>query len=96
MAAIPSVPTFTEAGLPGLDVKYWNGMFAPAGTPSAIIDKLSTEVGRILALRDVKEKLLTRGLEVFYSSAPEFSALVKADMAKYEKVIRSANIRITK
>jgi len=92
--ALPQVPTFTQAGLPGFDVGYWQGILVPAGTPRAIIDKLSAEVVRIVALPDIKEKLDSQGFAPFVSNADQFAALLKSDMAKYAKVIKAANIKI--
>jgi len=94
MSALPEVPTFTEAGLPGYDVSSWYGIIAPAGTSKEIIDKLSAEIARILALPDVKEKLDSQGFQPFVSTPAAFSALMKADMAKYAKIIKIANIKI--
>ncbi len=93
LASLPQVPTFAEEGLPEFEAKAWFGIFAPAGTPKAIIDKLSTEIGRTLALSDIKEKLAGQGLEPFISTPEEFAALVSADLARYAKVIKTANIK---
>ena len=93
MPALPQVPTFTEAGLPGFDVKFWFGVLAPAGTPKEIIDKLSTEIAKILALPDIKENLLSQGMEPFISSPEQFAALIKADMAKFGGIVKAANIK---
>jgi len=94
LAALPQVPTFKEAGLPGYDVKWWHGILAPAGVPRPVIDKLSAEVAKILAMPDTKEKLLAQGLEPFISSPDQLAALMKADMAKWGKVIKDANIKM--
>ncbi len=94
LAALPNVPTFSEAGLPGYNVKWWHGILAPAGVPRAVIDKLSAEVAKILATPDTKEKLLAQGLEPFISSPDQLAALMKADMAKWGKVIKDANIKM--
>ena len=94
LAALPNIPTFSEAGLPGYDVKWWHGILAPAGVSRAVIDKLSTEVARILAMPDTKENLLAMGLEPFISSPDQLAALMKADMAKWGKVIKDANIKM--
>ncbi len=91
--ALPQVPTFTEAGLPGLDVKLWYGVLAPAGTPKPIIDRLSNELATILAAPDFKEKLASQGVEPFISTSEQFAALIKTDSAKYAKIIKSANIK---
>lgn len=92
--ALPQVPTFTEAGVPGLDVKTWFGVFAPPGTPKPIVDRLSGEIVRILSTPDVKEKLLAQGMEPYVTTADEFAAIVKADVAKYGQVIKAGNIKI--
>ena len=93
-SSLPQVPTFTEAGLPGFYVGYWNGVLAPAGTPKAIIDKLSAEIGRILATPDAKDKLLSQGLDPFISTPEQFAALMKADMLRFANIIKSANIKL--
>ena len=94
LAALPQMPTFAESGLPGFDVKTWNGVLAPAATPKQIIDKLSTEIGSILATPDAREQFDGQGLHTFISTPDQFAALMKSDMAMYLKVIRSANIKI--
>ena len=91
---LPQVPTFPEAGLPGFEVSFWQGVLAPAGTPKAIIDKLSAEIGRILALPEMREKLASQGAEPFITTPEQFGALMKADMARYAKVIKAANIKL--
>lgn len=93
LSVLPQLPTFTEAGLPGFDAKAWLGVLAPAGTPREIIDKLSTEIAKILALPEVKEKLIGQGLDPFYSTPDQFAALIKADLAKFAKIIKAANIK---
>ena len=91
--ALPQVPTFTEAGLPGLDVKIWFGALAPAGTPQEIIAKVSTEIAKILATPEFKEKLDSQGMEPFISSPDQFAKLIRAEMAKWGKVIKAAGIK---
>jgi len=91
---LPQVPTFTEAGLPGYDVKIWWGVLAAAGTPQPIVDKLSTEIAKILATPDIKEKLDSQGVVPFLSTPDQFAALMKADTAKWARVIKTANIKL--
>ena len=93
LAALPQMPTFTEAGLPGFDVKYWQGVFAPAGTPEEIINWLSVEIAKIMRATDVREKLAAQGLDTFTSTPAQFAALVKADLANYSRIIKEANIK---
>ena len=92
--ALPQVPTFTEAGLPGLDVKPWFCVLAPAGTPKTIINKLSTEIARIVAMPDVQEYLAKQGMDPFSSTPEQLAALMRTDLAKWAKVIKTANIRL--
>jgi len=92
--ALPQVPTFTEAGLPGYSIGYWIGVLAPAGTPKAIIDRLSNEIGRILAMPDTKEKIAAQGMGSLISTPEQYASLLKADTAKWGKVIKTANIKL--
>jgi len=94
LAALPEVPTFTEAGVPGLEMKNWYGILAPAGTSRAIRDKLSSEIARILAMSDVKERLDSLGAEPFISNPDRFAELMKADSARFGKIIKAANIKL--
>lgn len=90
---LPQVPTFTEAGLPGFDVKNWFGVVAPAGTPKAIIDRLAGEIARIVALPDTAQQLANQGVEPYAITPEKFAALMKADMAMFARVIKAANIK---
>ncbi len=94
LASLPQIPTFTEAGLPGFGVNTWFGILAPAGTPKEIIDKLSKEIARILNLPDIRHRLAALEMYPFISTPEQFAALMKADMAKYAKVIKAANIQL--
>lgn len=94
LGALPEVPTFTEGGLPGYNVASWHGVLAPAGTPKEIITKLSTEITKILRMPEINEKLASEGVEAFISTPEQFAALLKADMAKYARIIKTANIKL--
>ena len=72
----------------------WYGVLATGGTPRPVVDKLSLEVARILAVSDIREKLDGLGLAPFVSSADQFAAILKADIAKYAQIIRTADIRV--
>lgn len=93
-SSLPQVPTFTEAGLPGLDVKIWYGVLAPAGTPKPIIDKLATTLAAILAVPDFKENLESQGVDPFITTPEQFAALLKTDSVKYGKIVAAANIKM--
>ncbi len=92
-ATLPQVPTFAEAGLPGFTVSSWGGILAPAGTPKAITDKLSAEVGRILAMSDIREKLAAQGQEPFVSTPEQFASMIKDEMTRVAKLVKIANIK---
>jgi tripartite-type tricarboxylate transporter receptor subunit TctC len=94
LTALPQTPTFAEGGLDGFDVKTWHGVLAPAGTSRAIVDKMSAEIGALLAMPDVKEKLEAMGLTTMISTPEQFGAMIKSEIGLYRKVIRAANIRI--
>jgi tripartite-type tricarboxylate transporter receptor subunit TctC len=90
---LPQVPTFAEAGLPAFDMVGWTGLFAPAGTPKEIVDKISSEMARILATPEIADRLVNQGLEPFISNPEQFAALLKSDMARFAKLIKDANIK---
>lgn len=93
LLALPQVPTFAEAGLPGFEMKAWWGVLAPAGTAKAIIDKLSAEFAKILALPDIREKLASQDIEPYITTPERFGAVLRADMAKFAKIIKAAGIK---
>ncbi len=90
----PGLPTVAASGLPGYKVETINGIFAPAGTPSAIINRLNREIVRVLDTADVKEKLFSRGVEAVGSSPEQLAAAMKSEMAQTSKLIRDAGIRV--
>ena len=92
--ALPQVPTFTEAGLPGLEVKPWFFVLAPAGTPKPIISKLATEISRIVAMPDVQDFLAKQGMNPFISTTEQLAAMMKTELVKWAKVIKAANIKL--
>jgi tripartite-type tricarboxylate transporter receptor subunit TctC len=94
LAALPQLPTFSEAGLPNFDVSYWQGVVMPAGAPKPVIDKMSAEIARILAMPDVRERLVSQGAEPFVSTPAQLAAKIKADTVSYAKVIKTANIKL--
>jgi tripartite-type tricarboxylate transporter receptor subunit TctC len=93
-AALPQLPTYAEAGLQNYDPKNWQGILAPAGTPSAIVTKLSAEVAKILAMPDIREKLVNSGMEPYHTGPEKMAAQMKSDYAESAKVIKIANIKI--
>jgi tripartite-type tricarboxylate transporter receptor subunit TctC len=91
-ALMPDVPTLVEAGVRGYELPNWIGMYAPAGTPPAILTKLHAELVKILAMPDVKGYILKGGNEIIGSTPEEFAATYKADVAKFARIIKDARI----
>jgi tripartite-type tricarboxylate transporter receptor subunit TctC len=90
----PDVPTLAESGLPGFEVGSWQGVFAPAGTPTAIIKRLNAEIVKILGMPDVREKLGGLGAEIVADSPEEFAALVKTEVVKWADVVKKSGARV--
>jgi len=89
----PELPTVAEAGLKGFEVKSWNGVVVPAGTPKEIIARLNGEIVRILRQPDLREKFLVQGVELVPTTPEEFGAFIKQDIAKWAKVIQLSGAR---
>lgn len=94
LPALPDVPTFTESGLAGFEVKTWFALIAPAGVSREVVNKLSTEIARILRTPGFKERLSSQGLDVLISNPDQLVALMKSDTARFSRVIKSANIKL--
>lgn len=93
-AHAPDVPTVSEAAqLPGYNIDVWFGLFAPAGTPKPVIDKLNQLVNRQLAAPEVRRKMAEQHYDVLGGPPERLAQTVQADIARYDKVIRSANIK---
>jgi tripartite-type tricarboxylate transporter receptor subunit TctC len=90
--ALPDVPTLDELGIKGQEAETMQCVLVPAGTPKPIVDLLQTEIARIVNLPDVRDKMLAMGLEPDGMSPAEFAAYIKADVAKWKKVIADAKI----
>jgi tripartite-type tricarboxylate transporter receptor subunit TctC len=89
------MPTVSEAGLPGYEAPGWLGLFAPAGTPSEVVMKINAEVQKIINDPEFREKFLTPQMFEPMTSAPEpFAAHIRAETAKWAKVVRDAKISI--
>jgi tripartite-type tricarboxylate transporter receptor subunit TctC len=92
-ATLPDVPTAAEAGMPNLEVTTWYGIFAPAGTPRAIVTKLNGEINQAMQAADVKEKLAAQSTDAIVGTPEAFGAYVKNEIAKWSDVVRRAGIR---
>lgn len=92
--ALPGVPTLAQSGVPGYDMSPWIGVFVPAGTSKAIIDRLNGEINKALALHDVVQKLENQALDPAPSSVDQFNATLSADYDKYGKLIKLTGAKI--
>jgi tripartite-type tricarboxylate transporter receptor subunit TctC len=89
-----SIPSFAQAGLPGFEINSWNAIFVAAGTPRPLVERLSAQIGKILTLPDVKEKLAAQGQEPWFQGADQFGATLAADRQKYAAIVKAANIKL--
>jgi len=92
-ASLPNVPTFIESGISDFVVDSWVGLFAPANTPPAIIQKLNTELNNVLADPAFKERLEALGIEATPGTAAEFEKSVRSDLVRYQQIVKSAGMR---
>ena len=90
---MPDVPTTAEAGMPKLNPTSWFALFAPAKTPKPVIDKLTAEVGKILATPAIKQKAIDLGAEADYMNPKELAEMVKQEQVRWQAVVKSANIK---
>jgi tripartite-type tricarboxylate transporter receptor subunit TctC len=90
----PTVPTLTESGYAGLEVLSWYGILAPAGTPPDVVRKLNAEINRALQAADVRERMTALGVEPTGGTPEQFAQLIRADTARWGKVVADARIRI--
>jgi tripartite-type tricarboxylate transporter receptor subunit TctC len=92
--ALPSLPTFEELGLSGMDAPLWIGMVAPKGTPDAIVKKLHAEFSKALAAPDAQEKLASQSAEVVADGPAAFAKMIRMDTERWSNVVKTANIKI--
>jgi tripartite-type tricarboxylate transporter receptor subunit TctC len=91
---MPDLPTIAESGLPGFEAISWFGLMAPSGTPAPIVAKVYQQAAKIVSEPEMKEKLAQLGLDTASDAPDAFAAIIKADIAKWAKVIKDANIKV--
>jgi tripartite-type tricarboxylate transporter receptor subunit TctC len=89
----PEAPTIAESGFPGFEASVWYGFVAPAATPKAVVAKLHGEVQKALASTEVKDRMTAVGGEVLPASAEQFTALIRSERQRYERLVREAGIK---
>ena len=90
---LPELPTIAETGVAGYEASTWYGLHAPALTPRPIVTRLHAEVVKILAVREMHERLVSQGFEPVGNTPEQFAAYIRAEIAKWGKVIREADIK---
>ncbi|MFT3799995.1 MAG: tripartite tricarboxylate transporter substrate binding protein [Burkholderiaceae bacterium] len=93
-SVFPEIPTIAEAGFPDFDVNPWFGLFAPAKVPAQTLNRINADVNEILRMPEVAEKFVKLGAEPFSTSPAQFSALLKADAAKWRRVIQASGVSL--
>lgn len=93
-AALPGLPTIAESGLPGYEASAWYGLVGPAALPKEIVTKLHTDVSRIVRSAEVSDKLVQHGTEPIGNAPGEFASIIRSDIEKYTKLIKTAGIKI--
>ncbi|GAA0764726.1 tripartite tricarboxylate transporter substrate binding protein [Ideonella azotifigens] len=94
VSSLPDVPTIAETVLPGFEVVSWQAIFAPAGTPKPLVDRLNSEIGKILATADMQERLTKLGMLSQPMTSDQIQAFQKAEVTKWAEVIKAANIKV--
>jgi len=92
VGSLPGVPTMTEAGVKGYEIVSWQGVFAPAGTPKEIVQRLNAEIVKILKMPDMRERLAGLGLDPVGNTPDEFAAFQKTEIAMWAKLVKEAKI----
>jgi tripartite-type tricarboxylate transporter receptor subunit TctC len=90
---LPAVPTIAESGVKGYEAAQWYGVVAPAGTPSAVVSKLATDINAVVAQPDVAERFYSQGIEPVSSTPDQFAAFIKASVAKYAKIVQATGVK---
>ena len=94
ISVLREVPTLDESGLKGFDSVAWNGVLVPAATPRDIVIKLNTEINRILALPDIRERLAAQGADPVGSTPEQFAALIRSEIRKWAQVVKTSGAKV--
>jgi tripartite-type tricarboxylate transporter receptor subunit TctC len=89
---VPELPTVAESGLPGYEASTWYGVLAPAGTPRVIVTRLNAEIVKVLALLEVRERLIPQGIDPLGNTPEQFAAYLGSEIVKWAKVIKATGV----
>ena len=92
-SVLPDVPTIAESGLPGFEASAWYGLLAPGATPRAVVERLNTEIVRILRLPDVSQRLRGEAFEIPAETPDQFAAVIRAELAKWAPIVKETGIK---
>jgi tripartite-type tricarboxylate transporter receptor subunit TctC len=92
-ASLPELPTMIEAGMADFDVVLWTSLFAPAGTPRPVVERIQQQVAKTLQMPDVRERMLGLGITPVGSTPEELAVILKADLEKWTRVAKSAGVK---
>jgi tripartite-type tricarboxylate transporter receptor subunit TctC len=93
-STLPNVPTVAESGLPGFEYNLWVGMFAPAGTPADVVDKINRDVNRVLREPEVRERMAALGAEAMAMSPAEFDKFMRSEMDDAARIVKAGGIKV--
>jgi tripartite-type tricarboxylate transporter receptor subunit TctC len=93
-AAAPDWPTIAESGVPGYEIIAWQGILAPAGTPTAVVNALNADIGTVLATAETRATLLRQGLEILGGTPADFADFISKELVKWEDVVRKTGARV--
>ena len=91
---VPELPTMAEAGLPGFDISTWYGLFAPAGTPPAVVAKWNADVAKILNSPDVRARLVADGAEPSPNTPEQFAQMIARELSKYARIVKASGAKV--
>ena len=90
---LPEAPTIAESGLPGFEFTFWNGLWAPSGTPAAIVDKIARDLAQVVAMSEVRERLGRLGAEPMAMTPAEFARFVRSEIDSAERIVRISGVK---
>jgi len=95
MSVLPEVPTLAEAGVPGIEIEIWCGMFAPRATPPDVVARLNAETNRVLQMADVRERIAPGGIGDTKSGSPEqFAQFIRTELVKWAKAVKDSGAKV--